>query len=78
LPLDYKGAVPEGYFVVRPTAYNLWLAGRGFLVDGDPKPAVASIKKYLRIYPLAQTANPSGSKSNKANWVQTVAGKGGT
>ena len=28
------------------------------MVDGDPKPAVANIKQHLRIYPLAQAANP--------------------
>lgn len=58
LPPGYKGDVPEGYFVLRPATYGVWLAGRGFLVNGDPKPAVASIKQHLRIYPLAQAAQP--------------------
>ena len=58
LPPDYKGDVPEGYFVMRPPTYGLWLLGRGFPVNGDPKPAVAAIKEHLRIYPLAQAANP--------------------
>jgi hypothetical protein len=62
LPPDYKGAVPKGYFVLRPKTYGLWLGGRGFLVNGDPKPAVASIEKNLRIYPLAQAAKPPVSK----------------
>jgi hypothetical protein len=47
----------------------VWLAGRGFLVDGDPKPAVASIKKHLRIYPLAQAANPPVSKFTNVSGV---------
>jgi hypothetical protein len=62
LPPGYQGDVPEGYFVLRPATYGIWMAGRGFLVDGDPKPAVASIKQHLRIYPLAQAANPPVSK----------------
>jgi hypothetical protein len=62
LPPGYKGDVPQGYFVMRPATYGLWLGGRGFLVNGDPKPSVASIKKHLKIYPLAQAAKPPESK----------------
>ena len=61
LPPGYTGEVPEGYFVFRrpPTAT---LFSRGFLVNGDPKPAVENIKKHLRIYPLAKAANPPPTK----------------
>jgi hypothetical protein len=69
LPPGYKGDVPKGYFVMRPATYGLWLGGRGFLLNGDPKPAVASIKKYLRIYPLAQAANPPLSKFTNISGV---------
>ena len=31
-------------------------------MNGDPKPAVENIKKHLRIYPLAQAANPPAMK----------------
>jgi hypothetical protein len=62
LPPGYKGDVPSGYFVLRPATYGIWLAGRGFLVNGDPKPAVTNIEKNLRIYPLAKAANPPASK----------------
>ncbi len=58
LPPDFKGPVPEGYFVARSRTYNLWLMGRGFKVNGDLTPAVEGIKKNLRIYPLAQAKNP--------------------
>ena len=58
LPPGYKGEVPEGYFVAHSRTYNLWLMGRGFKVDGDLRPGVESIKKNLRIYPLAQAENP--------------------
>jgi hypothetical protein len=62
LPPGYKGEVPKGYFVVRSTTYGVWAPGRGMLVNGDPKPAVESIKKLLKIYPLAQAANPPVTK----------------
>ena len=69
LPPGYTGDVPTGYFVLRPATYGVWLAGRGFLVDGDPKPAVASIKEHLRIYPLAEAAKPPVSKFINASGV---------
>ena len=56
LPPGYKGKVPKGYFVAKSPTYGVWFAARGFLVKGDPKPAAASFKKHLRIYPLAKTA----------------------
>jgi hypothetical protein len=62
LPPGYKEEVPEGYFVARSRTYNLWLMGRGFKVDGDLRPGVESIKKNLRIYPLAQAKNPPATK----------------
>jgi hypothetical protein len=49
--------VPAGYFVARSRTYGVWFPGRGFKVNGDPKPAVEAIKRTLRIYPLAQASN---------------------
>ena len=69
LPPGYKGEVPEGYFVMRPATYGVWAPGRGFLVDGDPNPAVASIKKHLKIYPLAQAANPPATKFTNTSGI---------
>jgi hypothetical protein len=62
LPPGYKGEVPKGYFVMRPSTYGVWAPGRGMLVNGDSKPAVESIKKLLKIYPLAQAAHPPVTK----------------
>lgn len=58
LPPAYKDAVPEGYFVVRPATYSVWVPWRSFLVEGDPKPGVEAVQKFTKIYPLAQAANP--------------------
>jgi hypothetical protein len=57
LPPGYKGAVPDGYFVLRSPTYNQWFFFRGFTVDGKTAPAVADMKQ-LRVYPLAKKSNP--------------------
>jgi len=62
LPPDYTGTVPDGYFVVRPSTYGSWMPFRSFLVDGSPKPGVEEVKKTLKIYPLADAANPPAMK----------------
>ena len=59
LPPGYKGSVPEGYFVLRSPTYNHWFILRVF---GAAEAAVASVKKNLRIYPLAKAANPPQMK----------------
>jgi len=58
LPPDYKGNVPEGYFVARSTSYVNWLILRGFLVDGKPDAAAKSFRENLKVYPLALANNP--------------------
>ncbi len=59
LPPGYKGDVPKGYFVVHCPTFNNLVFWRGFLVNGDPKPAADSIKKTFKVYPLGETANAS-------------------
>ena len=55
LPPGYKGNVPSKGFVqvVHSPTFSLWIPWRSFLVDGDPKPGVDLVKKYTKIYPLA-------------------------
>ncbi len=65
VPPGYKGAIPAGYFVGRAPTINNMLIFRGFLVDGSPTPAVESIKKTFKIYPLGKDA--SASKVNFVN-----------
>ncbi len=57
LPPGWTGDVPQGYYVMRPGSYSVWAAWRSFLVDGDPKPGVDMVKKFLKIYKLGE-ANP--------------------
>jgi hypothetical protein len=58
LPPGYKGEIPSGYFVAHSRTFGNLLFFRSFLKDGDPKPGVDAVKKYLRVYPLASASNP--------------------
>ena len=69
LPPGYKGEVPAGYTVLRPNTFGNWLFFRAFLVNGSTKPGVDSVKKYLKIYPLAEAANPPSFKFVNASSV---------
>jgi hypothetical protein len=60
LPPEFKGEPPPGYFVLRYPTYNgyaLYRAIRNGTTDADAEAALALVKK-LRVYPLAQAANP--------------------
>ena len=57
LPPDYKGDVPDGYFVVKSKTYGVWNFMRGYVKKGV-KEAADRIKGNLKVYPLAKKANP--------------------
>jgi hypothetical protein len=69
LPPGYRGEIPEGYFVVRPSTYGNWLAFRAFVVDGSTKPGVESVKKHFKVYQLADAANPPAMKFVNASGI---------
>ena len=58
VPPDYKGEIPDGYFVKKTETYGNWVIWRGAQVNGDTGPAVNETKKTLRVYPLAKKDNP--------------------
>lgn len=62
VPPGYKGELPQGYHVVRVPTYESILVWRNFPVKGDVAPAIESLKKLTRIYPLSQAANPPANK----------------
>jgi len=70
LPPDFKGDVPEGYFVVKPKTYGVWLFQRGSLKDGDPKPAVDNFKQNMRVYPLSKADDPPKTEFINASGKQ--------
>ncbi len=52
---DYDGPLPEGgYFVAHSKTNRVLYASRAYLVDNDPKPAVANVKANMKIYPYAR------------------------
>ena len=52
LPPGYDGPLPDsGFHVGRSKTMHVLYAVRAFMENNDPKPAVASIKKSLKIYP---------------------------
>ena len=61
LPPGYDGEVPEGYFVVRPKTYRVWVFIRAS-IDKGLKAAKKNVTKNLRIYPLAKKDNPPRMK----------------
>jgi len=46
LPPGYKGEIPEGYFVVRPSTYGNWAPFRTFLVMARPSPELSLSKGH--------------------------------
>ena len=59
LPPGYKGEIPKGYIVAHSPTFNNLFFWRGSLVNGDPKPAVDSFKKTVKVYPLGKDASAS-------------------
>jgi len=63
LPPRYKGEVPDGYFVARAEAYEMFLAWRTFPdATGNLKPHVQLTRERTKVYPLSQAANPPAMK----------------
>ena len=58
LPPGYDGKVPGGHMVVRVPTFESILVWRNMPVKGDIKPAIKSLHKNTRVYPLSQSANP--------------------
>jgi hypothetical protein len=69
LPPGFKGDIPAGYHVLRPSTFGSYFVFRAFLVDGSAQPAIDSVKKKLRIYPLADAANPPPMKMVNASGI---------
>ncbi|NIV28044.1 MAG: DUF1214 domain-containing protein, partial [Anaerolineae bacterium] len=53
----YKGDVPDGYFVVQPRTYGVWIFLRGSIAQGLDA-AVKTFEDKLRVYPLSRKDDP--------------------
>jgi hypothetical protein len=62
LPPDYKGDVPQGYFVFHSKTYNDIFFWRGFVIDGSTKTAVDNTRKFAKVYSLSEAKNPPAMK----------------
>ena len=61
LPPGYEGDVPEGYTVLRPETYRLWVFLRNTPKSKAPEDVAEGanfIRESLKVYPLADAANP--------------------
>jgi hypothetical protein len=58
LPPDYEGDLEESAFVKRSNTYGNWFCIRGFPKGDDNAAVVKNIKDNLKVYPLAEKANP--------------------
>jgi len=61
VPADYKGTIPEGYYVVKSPTHGVFVFLRAFLVDGKTDQGVALLEKS-KIYPLSKADNPPKMK----------------
>ena len=61
LPPGYEGEVPEGYLVYRPLSYGVHFVFRPVARNGGTLADQASYAQTLRVYHLAEAANPPGT-----------------
>jgi len=61
LPPGYKGEVPEGYTVLKPNTYRIWIFLRASIADGVDE-AAELVKGGLKVYPLSKANNPPAMK----------------
>jgi hypothetical protein len=57
LPPGYEGDIPEGYFVVQSTTWDVWAFMRGSIAKGLDV-ARKNVEDHLKIYPLSMRDNP--------------------
>lgn len=61
LPPGYEGKIPEGYIVLRPKTYRIWIFLRANIANGVDK-AAEFVKNNLKVYPLSKASNPPKMK----------------
>lgn len=62
VPEGYKGAVPQGYHVMKTRTHNNLVIIRSFLEKDGLAASVKTQKEKTRIYPLSAAANPPAQK----------------
>jgi hypothetical protein len=60
---DFKGDIPEGYFVLKTNTYRHWLLMRVVVKkDETLEQAIAKFKSGYKAYPLSQASNPEANE----------------
>jgi hypothetical protein len=57
LPPGYEGEIPDGYFVVKPRTYDVWVFMRASIAEGLDA-ARKNVVDNLRVYPLSMKDSP--------------------
>ncbi len=59
---DYKGNIPEGYFVLKTNSYRHWMLLRLVAKPSENDAAIATFKDSYKMYPLSQANNPGANE----------------
>lgn len=59
---DYKGALPDGYRVVRTPTYRNWMFLRAIVQEDGLEAATKGLRTKFRVYPLSKISNPPEGK----------------
>ncbi len=70
IPPGYEGDIPGGYFVAKSKTFDLWVALRASVKDGDTATPVKMVKESLSIYPLSQADNPPAETFHDLSGMQ--------
>ena len=62
LPPGYEQPAPEGYLVNRPETYHVYVALRPVAIGEGKMSDAVEYSKRLKVYPLAEAANPAPNK----------------
>lgn len=65
LPRDWEGEVPDSYFIFRSPTYTNLMFWRGFLVDGDPGPAIDGVHQHLKVDTLGAKADAADIRTTR-------------
>jgi len=66
LPPGYEESIPEGYTLVRPRTFRVWIFLRANTAQGLDK-AAAFVKDTIKVYPLSAADNPPPMKFIRAS-----------
>ncbi len=69
LPPDYKGEIPQGYFVLRSRTYGVFVFWRGFFKDPSQLDEPVKVMEQTRIYPLGKQAEAKPMQFPNASGV---------